>query len=182
MMHQESIASARQPVAVFSIVKCENSISAPFTWMLIFLCWQMKYLILIFKTHNTVDPFCTIESLFLMHCGIKEQNGCSLVSLYNRLYLTPAASSKQPVKDNEVEVVVSDWLPMPRMWHEKVSSGTFTCNEPIMYPKILKHGLPVLRLEFMVLSRFIMYYRVFIRRLYANGHVSFGPKFWSTGS
>ena len=43
-----------------------------------------------------------------------------------------------------------------------------------MYPKILKHGLPALRLEFMVLSRFIMYYRVFIRRLYANGYVSFG--------
>ena len=101
-------------------------------------------------------------------------------SLYDRLYWTPAASSKQPVKDNEV--VVSDWLLMSRMWHEKVSAGTFTFNEPIMYPKILKHGLPALRLEFMVLSRFIMYYRVFIRCLYANGYVSFRPKFWSTGS
>ena len=47
------------------------------------------------------------------------------------------------------------------VWHEKVSYGTFTCNEPIMYPKILKHGLPALRLECMVLSRFAMYYRVF---------------------
>ena len=65
---------------------------------------------------------------------------------------------------------------MSRMWHEKVSAGTFTFNEPIMYPKTLKHGLPALRLEFMVLSRFIMYYRVFIRRLYANGYVSFRPK------
>ena len=104
----------------------------------------------------------------------------SQFSLYDMLYWTPAASSKQPVKDNGV--VVSDWLPMSRMWHEKVSSGTFTCNEPIMYPKILKHDIPVLRLEFMVLSRFIMYYRVFIRRLYANGYVSFRPKFWSTGA
>ena len=102
------------------------------------------------------------------------------ISLYDRLYWTPVASSKQPLKDNEV--LVSDWLPISRMWHEKVSSGTFTCNEPIMYPKILKHGLPALRLEFMVLSRFIMYYRVFIRRLYANGYVSFRPKFWSAGS
>ena len=68
------------------------------------------------------------------------------------------------------------------VWHEKVSYGTFTCNEPIMYPKILKHGLPALRLECMVLSRFVMYYRVFIRRLYANGYVSFRPKFWSTSS
>ena len=68
------------------------------------------------------------------------------------------------------------------VWHEKVSYGTLTCNEPIMYPKILKHGLPALRLECMVLSRFVMYYRVFIRRLYATGCVSFRPKFWSTGS
>ena len=103
-----------------------------------------------------------------------------LRSLYDRLYWTPSASSKQSVKDNEV--VVSDWLPMSRMWHEKVSAWTFTFNEPIMYPKILKHGLPALRLEFMVLSSFIMYYRMFIRRLYANGYVSFRPKFWSTGS
>ena len=83
--------------------------------------------------------------------------------------------NKQPVKDNKV--VVSDWLPVSRMWHEKVSARTFTFNEPIMYPKILKHGLSALRLEFMVLSRFIMYYLVFIRRLYANGYVSFRPKF-----
>ena len=101
-------------------------------------------------------------------------------SLYDRLYWTPAASSKQPVKDNEV--VVSDWLQMSRMWPEKVLSGTFACNEPIMYPKILKHSLPALRLEFMVLSRFIMYYRVFIRHLYTNGYVSFRPKFWSADS
>ena len=45
--------------------------------------------------------------------------------------------------------------------------------------KFLKHGLPALLLEFMVLSRFIMYYRVFLRRLYANGYVSFMPKFWA---
>ena len=48
--------------------------------------------------------------------------------------------------------------------------------------KFLKYGLPALRLEFMVLSRFIMYNRVFIRRLYANRYVSFRPKFWSAGS
>ena len=41
--------------------------------------------------------------------------------------------------------------------------------------KFLKHSLPALLLKFMVLSRFIMYYRVFIRRLYANGYVSFRP-------
>ena len=41
-----------------------------------------------------------------------------------------------------------------------------------MYPKILKHGLPALRLEFMVLSRFIMYYRVFI--------VHFGAYFYTS--
>ena len=51
-----------------------------------------------------------------------------------------------------------------------------------MYPKFLKYGLTALRLEFMVLSRFIMYNRVFIGRLYANGYVSFRPKFWIAGS
>ena len=92
--------------------------------------------------------------------------------------LSPACHRPQTeAKSGHNEVVVSDWLPMSRMWHEKGSAGTFTFNEPIMYPKILKHGLPALRLEFMVLSRFIMYYRVFIRRLYANGYVSFRPKF-----
>ena len=38
--------------------------------------------------------------------------------------------------------------------------------------KFLKYGLPALSLEFMVLSRFIMYNRVFTRRLYANGAMS----------
>ena len=48
--------------------------------------------------------------------------------------------------------------------------------------KFLQYGLPALRLEFMVLSKFIMHNRVFIRRLYANGYVSFRPKFWSADS
>ena len=48
--------------------------------------------------------------------------------------------------------------------------------------KFLKHGLPALRLEFMVLNRFIMYYRAFVRRLYVNGYVRFRPKFWIAGS
>ena len=85
-------------------------------------------------------------------------------SLYGRLYWTPAASSKQPVKDNEI--VVSDWLPMSRMWHEKVSSATLTFKEPIMYPKILKHGLPALAGSLCTKNS----YCVFIPRLYANGY------------
>ena len=51
-----------------------------------------------------------------------------------------APSSKQPVKDNRD--VVSDWLPVSRMWREKDSSRTFTCYEPAMYPKILKAQSP----------------------------------------
>ena len=43
--------------------------------------------------------------------------------------------------------------------------------------KFLKYGLPALRLEFMVLSRFIMYYRVFIRGLYTMAMSVLGLNF-----
>ena len=65
---------------------------------------------------------------------------------------------------------------------KKVKYGTLNSNEPAMYPKILEAQSPGIASKFMVLSRFIIYYRVFIRRLYTNGYVSFRPKFWSAGS
>ena len=49
-------------------------------------------------------------------------------SLYIRLYWTPAASSKQPRQRGSCFWLATD-VPV---WHEKVSYGTFTCNEPII--------------------------------------------------
>ena len=88
-------------------------------WLCVFLKVNPRFQstrLLYGSTASSADPYNVVCS-------------CSILSLYNRFYWTPATSSKQPVKDNEV--VVSDWLPLSRMWHEKVSSGTFTCNEPI---------------------------------------------------
>ena len=128
-----------------------------------------------FVWDNSTDS--NLDSKEFLLVDVHNPHACSL---YDRLYFSSYASHKQPVKENEV--VVSDWLPMSRCGMRKFHTGHLPAMKPIMYPKILKHRLPALRLECMVLSRFVMYYRVFIRRLYANGYVSFRPKFWSTGS
>ena len=60
----------------------------------------------------------------LVKIGCFTQNGDlsnTHTSLYDRLYWTPAAASKQPVKDNKV--VVSDWLPMSRCGMRKFHTG-----------------------------------------------------------
>ena len=66
-------------------------------------------------------------------------------------------SPKKPVEDNKGRCFsLATYVPM---WHEKVTSGTFTCIEPAMYPKILEAQSPDIASRiYGTYSMFITYY------------------------
>ena len=113
-------------------------------------------------------------------CATYGGSGNIASSLYDRLYWTPAAVVQTACKRQRRRCF---WLAVYfKTKRKKFHTGHWTAMNLQCTLKFSKHSLPGLLLEFVALSRFITHYRVFIRRLYANGYVSFMPKFWSADS